>query len=362
MPSGYTRPRDNSQPQGLMDWMNVTKPSFWGLLGQKAQGMGQGLLDAFMAPGNALAGQYDQYYDPSNGQTTYGRNGNPYAMMGDASNLSGMVTLGAGAVPRPAGALDMGIKAYHGTPHSFDAFDISKIGTGEGAQAYGHGLYFAESPGVARTYRDTLTIKHDAAAEKWRLSPGDVNHAKNVMQQYGDRPFDPAAFVEDGVRQSRQTLYETYKADGMSDAEAAAAADKYAQMGRGQYEKIAGYISDKERKSGNLYEVDINAEPHDFLDWDKPLSEQPKLKDALAKLPEFARPLSEDEAANVTGQRLHQRLANRLGEEGASQALRKAGIQGVKYLDAGSRGAGDGSRNYVVFHHDPVKITGKLST
>jgi hypothetical protein len=29
--------------------------------------------------------------------------------------------------------------AYHGTPHEFDQFDMSKIGTGEGAQAYGHG-------------------------------------------------------------------------------------------------------------------------------------------------------------------------------------------------------------------------------
>ena len=32
---------------------------------------------------------------------------------------------------------------WHGSPHKFYAFDASKIGTGEGAQAYGHGLYFA---------------------------------------------------------------------------------------------------------------------------------------------------------------------------------------------------------------------------
>jgi hypothetical protein len=43
-----------------------------------------------------------------------------------------------------------GILAYHGSPYSFDKFDASKIGTGEGAQAYGHGLYFAENEGVAR--------------------------------------------------------------------------------------------------------------------------------------------------------------------------------------------------------------------
>ena len=45
------------------------------------------------------------------------------------------------------------IKAYHGSPHDFDAFDLSKIGTGEGAQAYGHGLYFAENEAIAKAYR-----------------------------------------------------------------------------------------------------------------------------------------------------------------------------------------------------------------
>src|SRR5258708_31309271 len=44
------------------------------------------------------------------------------------------------------------IRAFHGSPSAFKAFDASKIGTGEGAQAYGHGLYFAESQGVAESY------------------------------------------------------------------------------------------------------------------------------------------------------------------------------------------------------------------
>ena len=43
-----------------------------------------------------------------------------------------------------------GITAYHGSPHEFDQFDTSKIGTGEGAQSYGHGLYFAEHEPIAK--------------------------------------------------------------------------------------------------------------------------------------------------------------------------------------------------------------------
>lgn len=48
------------------------------------------------------------------------------------------------------------ITLYHGSPHEFDQFDISKIGSGEGHQAYGHGLYFAEAEAVSEVYRGYL--------------------------------------------------------------------------------------------------------------------------------------------------------------------------------------------------------------
>lgn len=47
--------------------------------------------------------------------------------------------------------------AYHGSPHTFDKFSTEKIGTGEGAQSYGYGLYFAGKEAVARWYRDKFT-------------------------------------------------------------------------------------------------------------------------------------------------------------------------------------------------------------
>jgi hypothetical protein len=57
------------------------------------------------------------------------------------------------------------LKAYHGTPHRFEPtednplgrFDLSKIGSGEGAQVYGHGAYLAENESIARHYRDALS-------------------------------------------------------------------------------------------------------------------------------------------------------------------------------------------------------------
>lgn len=47
--------------------------------------------------------------------------------------------------------------AYHGTPHVFDKFTLDHIGTGEGAQAHGWGLYFALEKDVAEGYRERLS-------------------------------------------------------------------------------------------------------------------------------------------------------------------------------------------------------------
>jgi len=65
---------------------------------------------------------------------------------------------------------------------------LSKIGTGEGAQAYGHGLYFAENEGVARSYRDALTkaisgVEIDGRPiESAGISPG----ARQIAQMVAD--------------------------------------------------------------------------------------------------------------------------------------------------------------------------------
>lgn len=47
--------------------------------------------------------------------------------------------------------------AWHGSPHDFDEFDLGKIGTGEGAQAHGWGLYFAKDKKVSKLYKDVLS-------------------------------------------------------------------------------------------------------------------------------------------------------------------------------------------------------------
>jgi hypothetical protein len=72
------------------------------------------------------------------------------ALLGLAAGMVGGAGLGmAGgrATARAAGLLDNeagAIRAYHGGAGNIDRFDLSKVGSGEGASAYGHGLYFSE--------------------------------------------------------------------------------------------------------------------------------------------------------------------------------------------------------------------------
>jgi N12 class adenine-specific DNA methylase len=65
--------------------------------------------------------------------------------------------------------------AYHGTPHEVDQFSTDKIGTGEGAQAYGWGMYFASAKAVAEHYRNILTQREMNVD---RLSDGDVENIR----------------------------------------------------------------------------------------------------------------------------------------------------------------------------------------
>jgi len=262
-----------------------------------------------------------------------------------------------------------GIRAYHGSPHDFDQFSMSKIGAGEGAQAYGHGLYFAEKEGVARSYRDAL---------KWKGS--DWNDPQFVAGQAID-------FAK-GDRESALTSLKTSRRAQIK------------QMGRvnpeveGAIELLesGAEITGQPRGPGRMYEVNIKADREQFLDWDKPLSQQSEaVRKALAKVgiegTDPAAMSAYDDAllaaldgtapagslpkapVDPQGAEIVRRLQGRGGSTwldpneradiSAMNALREAGIPGIKYLDQGSRGAGDGTRNYVVFDDALVEILRK---
>lgn len=246
----------------------------------------------------------------------------------------------------PVPQVPQGIRAYHGSPYDFDKFDINKIGTGEGAQAYGHGLYFAENEAVARGYQEGL-----AGGVTVNGQPYDVNNPVHLA----------ASLVRD--------LGSTDRA--INDLEARAKRDPGDFFQRAiNYLKNAKELPVVKSDRGSIYNVRIDANPEQFLDWDKPLSEQPDmLRKILPLLPkEEAVRFERLAGINTQGMDIqsptfssvHRALSDQLGgQDKATDALRQAGIPGIKYLDEGSRGAGDGTRNYVVFDPSIIDIVKK---
>lgn len=248
----------------------------------------------------------------------------------------------AKAIEAVAGKLKTGIRAFHGSPHDFDQFSLSKIGTGEGAQAYGHGLYFAENEGVARQYRDTLTQDRVSAAKRaLAASGGDVDSAIAESRAAIDRLKKLPNGGGDVGRQQRQIAIHEEKIAELNAL------------------KQSGGMS-----QGRMYEVNINADPEDFLDWDAPLSQQPqKARDVLTLPPQASRineTLKAKGHPEMTGGSAYTeiRAAGLPGPE-LSEKLKQQGIPGIKYFDQGSRAAGQGTRNYVVFDDKLISIVKK---
>jgi len=133
-------------------------------------------------------------------------------------DLAGLMQTGAMpfAPASSGGTLGMAIKAYHGSPHKFKEFDMSKIGTGEGAQAYGRGLYFAENPLVADDYlREFKSNKNkDATIYETNLKWPDENKEKSDplnKKHFIDYKKDiskQSQYVQDALENARQKYNE----------------------------------------------------------------------------------------------------------------------------------------------------------
>ena len=225
---------------------------------------------------------------------------------------------------------------WHGSPHKFDRFDASKIGTGEGAQAYGHGLYLAENPGVAREYQTKLS---------------STGGAKNLAAQYGD--------IDGGIAEATKRIehYKKLIADGGGgDLRRANGMLSIAQK---NLEDLTAMKAGLLENTGALYKVDLPDEHiAKMLDWDKPLSQQhPDVQAALRDIgdtigsQDFQHAIKTDDKGSWFLRMLDD--VNKSSPRGASADtaanLRQAGIPGIRYLDGGSRGTGAGTSNFVVF-------------
>lgn len=264
------------------------------------------------------------------------------------------------------GAIDdgsEGITAYHGSPHDFEHFDMSKIGTGEGNQSYGHGLYFAEHEPIAKGYRDDLT--HETVhVDGSRINPPTqddpstehVYRLANLMYQLGhtaDQEIDYAIARAEKLKPnlSHPDHYKRMEAEK---------AQKWV-------ETILPYRGKKiewKQDPGHMYEVHINAHPDHFLDWDKSFHDQTEhVRNSLMSVPNFE-DMGHYKSGLTMGELINRGLIPHTYDKASpefSKAYHAAGIKGVKYLDQGSRWGGkkDPTRNYVVFDDKLVNIKRK---
>ena len=241
------------------------------------------------------------------------------------------------------------IRAFHGSPHQFDRFDMSRIGTGEGAQAYGHGLYFAGNEGVARSYRDQLSRPYYATQ-----GGDDVakKYGADTLEAFHNVNGDPA-LVGETVQRLRglvQRNLADFDAKTIAqlkpqyDGDLASQTIKMAQQAD-NLEALLKSGSVKRVGEGRMYEVRLNTTPDRLLDWDAPYQRQPpNVQGAMADV--FGHENLTGSLDKTIGHRFGALSYNHFGREGgdaaASSALREAGIPGIQYLDQGSRATAGG--------------------
>lgn len=260
------------------------------------------------------------------------------------------------------------ITAYHGSPHDFDRFDISKIGIGEGAQSFGHGLYFTEREAIARHYRDKLS--REAAADTFLLDGQQIT--RDSIARNSER----------GARGALDVLWQSDDVpSALSELRRLIAQGEERGTYTGNLQEAAGWLrANRDRielkSSGKMYETRLHLDPDKTLNWDRPLSEQPPgVQAALEKLPETFKNNISDQAERsfingpfdvpeewTGGQFLklasHHNVTD--GPDEVAEHLRNAGIEGIRYLDQGSRRAGEGTSNYVVFDDKLIDIERKF--
>ena len=257
-----------------------------------------------------------------------------------------------------------GIRAYHGSPHDFGRFDFSKMGAGEGAQAYGRGGYFASEADVARGFRKgeaDLMIGNKPVS---KLYDEISSRADRLSPKVAEAEYNKMAVLEDLMNDGDVLGVRERAAGGAYDP---AAMDWFEKE-----------VAPKFKGSGSLYEVNIKTDPAEFLDWEKPLSEQPKkVLDALDPfiqerldmleaagqrgreialekgLPDYTPKTREELFARLRGGDIA--ASGRMGQSSFSEeALQQAGVPGIKYLDPSAR-----STNYVVFDENLIEIVKK---
>lgn len=251
------------------------------------------------------------------------------------------------------------IRAFHGSPYDFDRFDASKIGRGTGRQAYGHGFYFSESEPLADTYRTSASALHRTPEED----------ALELWRRQAEMHGDPKAGVLSAMDIAQERLEEAAKMP----------------MAQQRWDDILqhlygiDYRQPLPKKSGAMFEVEIDTPKHAFLNYDNPFRSRAGVTAANvldrvapgAVDPEVLRGIQAGpdrlavRADNVERSLVARRIRKLAESPAGAEELMRAGVPGVQYTDdslLSSKGIGPAT-NYVMFPgtEDSIRILRKYA-
>lgn len=285
------------------------------------------------------------------------------------------------------------ITALHASPHSFRKFSTDYMGQGEGAQAYGWGLYFAQNPKVNRSYMNQFA--QDKATWKFReVETGVIEVMQRSLvgsflpkdalpeakEDASDIAWSVLGDLVDAARGSMTVLDIVMELHDEIDTNR-----KYAEtypQEREKLEQLEGFmlslldhLDEIEVRTGmpSNYRVELNVEDYlDFMEggellfWDKGYgsSTTSRIGDwLLDEGKEEAYSLFNDkdpENGYWMGGKIYRSLEDALGSpREASEFLLRHGVKGIRYADGFSRWKAEEKQtyNYVIFDGNDIKIT-----
>ena len=246
--------------------------------------------------------------------------------------------------------------AWHGSPHDFDEFDLGAIGTGEGNQAHGWGLYFAKNREVAQAYKDVLGI------DSVEIISGDTKYRLNDDIEWYDNKTKSIIDAENPLSMALTTLSEegesTKAIKNLTDFINSKKDNKsdyvVAQVKRA--EQAIQILKDNHfdtHQWNTMFEVDIPENEY-LLNEQKNIEKQsPIVKKAISQISNELNSSALNNS-NLSGKEFYRLLSKDLGgDKLASQKLSDFGVKGITY-----KGEQDGIC-FVVFDDKAIKVIEK---
>ena len=248
--------------------------------------------------------------------------------------------------------------AWHGSPHDFDTFDLGAIGTGEGNQAHGWGLYFAKNREVAQAYKDVLGI------DSVEIISGDTKYRLNDDIEWYDNKTKSIIDAENPLSMALTTLSE--------EGESTKAIKNLTDFIKSKKDNKSDYVVAQVKRAeqaiqilkdnhfdthqwNTMFEVDIPENEYLLNEQENIEKQSPIVKKAVSKISNELNS-SVLNNSNLSGKEFYKLLSKELGGDRlASKYLNEHGIKGITY-----EGVEDG-RCYVVFDEKAIKVIKKYN-